>query len=411
MAGQHDTLVTEILGIVDALREAGAAVDDEYSGQPVEFWRFPAIEAQIRAVGRQIVALNPEMLSGGDVARGLHFPLLTDLLAGRLWERYDQEYEPLTPRTLVERHIERQVQYRAWANIEVPVLHLPVARGDEVLWGSVTFKGVNPWGDLGDREGLEVLIQQFNGRLNGLASVRCPGDPGHMWAHLNSTIATALRQIVGAAWPRHRGSGFTPPSIVGRGWDPSFTPLFTDGNLRANSYRLAKGHPRFNYPGDVLAEWGARDFEGLRSLSVSDPSDRTDMEDSVMSALAWLGAASEPDVIAMRVVKLATALESLIGDQSPDPRLTSGGITATLAERCAFLVGDDSARRRDVHRQVVGLYGKRSGVLHRDAVVTEDEIGDDGFLVWEAVRAVIRLLPELSSRDDLRDWTLRQRYG
>ena len=130
-----------------------------------------------------------------------------------------------------------------------------------------------------------------------------------------------------------------------------------------------------------------------------------------MAALQWLGAATEPDTMAMKIVKVATALETLVGDPSQDPRRTSGSITATLAERAAFLVGSDAKQRHDVHRRVADLYDLRSRALHRSASVNEGQLASSGNLVWSAIAGMVDLLPNLLQLDDLRTWTLTQRYA
>ena len=129
-----------------------------------------------------------------------------------------------------------------------------------------------------------------------------------------------------------------------------------------------------------------------------------------MKALSWLGAAGEPDIPAMCIVKIATALETLLGDFGKDPMLSAASITATLAERCSFLVGKSNNQRLDIHKQVVALYGKRSDALHRDSGIEQREIAAFGSLVWKACHSMVELVQQIQDREALRKWTLDQRY-
>ena len=82
-----------------------------------------------------------------------------------------------------------------------------------------------------------------------------------------------------------------------------------------------------------------------------------------------------------------------------------------LAERTALLVGGSTEELLEADRAVNDLYGRRSGVLHRQQTVDEDDIADAGQLVWRACRAFLELLPEITDSGDFRDWTLRRRYS
>ncbi len=401
-------LVNEILDIADALVRAGAKPDSDM--ERVNFWRFPEIEQRIEEVAYRISALNPTMTSQWAVANGVRWGVLSRII--RNWPHdIDIRGKQVSPQQLARDYIEEQRTYSKWTTIEVPILHLPITQGEEFVWGQVTYMGTGPWGDLTDFEGLETLIDYFDGRLNGLASVKCPGDTERARQYLNEQVETGLREIVDASWKRHEGTGYTPPSIVGRGFDPSETPLFEGGSRKPFSYRIAAGHPQFVYPRDTAADWGPDQFDELQRIAASPQDDRNEMEAALMKALSWLGAAGEPDIPAMRIVKIATALETLLGDSGQDPMLSTRSITATLAERCSFLVGKSNNQRHKIHKQVAALYGKRSAALHRDRGMEQREIAGFGSLVWQACRSIVELVEQIPDRKALREWTLDQRYS
>lgn len=415
MSGSVEALVRRIGDLAEQYKASGVEPsEDRFLGsgggdQSVPFWQFEngPLGREEREIAREIARLNPQMLSREDVQHQLRYPLLTNLIDNR--DAYDSGTgDTLQPVDAVHRTLEHLSTFTRTTSIEIPVLHSPLLRGDSLSWGGVDFKGINPWSDLGEAgPELKYLIDHFDGRLNGWAKVECPGDQMRSWHYLTEAVETAHRQMVGAAWPRHGGSGHTPPSLPGRGADASFTPRFEGGRLdMAMSTRVAPGHAPYRVPRDLEGEWGDS-WPSL--LEIAQRMERTESELSLMDALGWLGSATEPDLPAMKIVKVATALETLIAEH--DPNVTSQGITSMLAERTALLVGSSVEERLEIDRQVRQLYGLRSAVLHRRGVANEDDVADAGLIVWRACRAFLDIVPEVTDAGGLRDWALLRRYS
>ena len=259
-------LVNEILAIADELVHAGAKPESDI--EQVDFSRFPEIEQRIEEVAHRISALNPTMTSQRVVANGVRWGVLSPII--RNWPHdVDVRGTQVPPQQLARDYIKEQRTYSQWTTIEIPILHLPITQGEKFVWGQVIYMGPGPWGDLMNFEGLEPLIDYFDGRLNGLASIKCPGDTERAWQYLNEQVETGLREIVGASWKRHEGTGYTPPSIVGRGFDPSGTPLFEGGSRKPFSYRIAPGQLHFVYPRDTASDWGSDQFDELQRIATS----------------------------------------------------------------------------------------------------------------------------------------------
>ena len=300
----------EVRDIASAFQDAGLTVDPMHPGN-IGFSLFPHIERRVDRCARDIVARNPGMLSDEMVSRTLRHIVIAGLLGGYLSDLFREGDDP---NEFVRAQVKRLCDFTKTTDVEVPVLHLPLAWGQELLWSGVTFRGLNPWSDLDGYEGLEGLVKTVDGRFNGMASLAAPGDLNRVWRFVDETVGAALREMVGAAWLRHGGSGFTAPSVAGHGRDPGFAPMLEQGTKKARFLLYAPGHPPFTVPGDLLEDWGPARYQQLERIARDET--RTEIEAAVLSGLRWLGAASEADIPEMKLVKAATALESVVGDRS-----------------------------------------------------------------------------------------------
>ena len=138
----------------------------------------------------------------------------------------------------------------------------------------------------------------------------------------------------------------------------------------------------------------------------------TEMQRKFLSGLRWIGEGTKPDTLAARYLKISTALEYLIGGESSIEYLTTRGITATLAERAAFLIGKDKDQRISIDRAVKKYYGLRSKIVHgnRDAVDQSDFL-EFGLLVRQIALTLCQKVSSFSGVDDLQKWVIEQRYA
>ncbi|MCY3672789.1 MAG: hypothetical protein OXH14_17150, partial [Alphaproteobacteria bacterium] len=167
----------EVRDIASAFQDAGLTVDPMHSGN-VGFSLFPRIQQRVDRCARDIVTHNPRMLSQEMVAHALHYPVLAGLLAGHFSSLFRTGDDP---DEFVRAEISRLCELNVSSDVEVPVLHLPLARGQEILWSGVTFRGLNPWSDLDGYDGLEGLVKAVDGRFNGMAALAAPGDLMRRW--------------------------------------------------------------------------------------------------------------------------------------------------------------------------------------------------------------------------------------
>jgi hypothetical protein len=134
----------------------------------------------------------------------------------------------------------------------------------------------------------------------------------------------------------------------------------------------------------------------------------TEMQRKLISGLMWIGEATKPDFLPARYLKLSTALEYLIGG-------ATSGITATLAERVAFLVGRDKDERISIDQLIRSFYGKRSDLVHGRSVTIEmDDYLKFGAVIRNVAFELCKLIdnsPKLKTVKNLQKWVLDQRYN
>ena len=137
-----------------------------------------------------------------------------------------------------------------------------------------------------------------------------------------------------------------------------------------------------------------------------------EMPAKLISGLRWLGDATKPDSLGARFAKLTFSLESLIGGEATEELLTTRGLTATLAERAAFLVSGDYDRRIEVDRDIRRYYKKRSDIVHgREAEVAPEDLEGFGTLVKEIAWSLLDRIDQFRSVNDLQYWVKVRKYA
>lgn len=139
---------------------------------------------------------------------------------------------------------------------------------------------------------------------------------------------------------------------------------------------------------------------------------RSEIQNKLLLGLRWIGEATYPDSSEARFTKLSFALETMIGgDASDNPFLTTRGLTATLAERTAFLLGEDYDSRKKWDLDVKNYYRRRSAIVHgRPTNIQLEELIELGNLTRNIFWRLLDLSPEIATNNQLQEWTNRKKY-
>ena len=314
------------------------------------------------------------------------------------------------------------IQFMAHRSIDVPIVSLDL-EGMPFTLGPVQFL---PYTDEDKASDWWLHTKTYVGdmaheMLLSYARVDSPGDLSNSVRYAAATVAEALLIL--------RAIGF-PISIN----DIHQIGVINDYPLwQSTPFRLAPptenvrlefpsplvttiGPLRFPYHlhNDILAKLAPPRLALLQSLLAKGGfSPKGQMERKLLGGLRWLGEATKPDAASARFAKIAFALEALVGGEpSGELSTTVRGVTATLSERSAFLVGSSAAERLAVDQEVRELYIKRSSIVHgTSADIDPDQIPRFGDLVRRVAWALLDHMHLFSSVNEMQQWVLTQRYA
>jgi len=399
---EHQRATANLLEVV---RIIGSAADKQKVFREYWIWisQYPDAEPYFREAVESVVKLNPMMLSEADTERALMIGVVVPAVV-----------DPIAEAELRQKCLEviqTLERLEVYTELEVPVMHL-VAREGPFRFGEVRFVDLLPE-SLADDLIAGWAYKLFNGRITCVAQVRAPGDSTRRSDYVEERVEEALRILMGALWPLFVRPYQAVPAVVGHHPQPGATPFRQVDSQRFQESRgslHAPGHS-VQLPRHLEEYWGKDGLHALLSLA-GNSFRGSAMAQRLAPGLGWLGEAVKPDTVAARMVKVATALEALIGGDPREERyLTGRGITATLAERAAFLIGESAEDRLAVHKDVSHYYAKRSEVLHSAGAVGPEEVGAFGTLTWRVARSIVARLDELPNVDALAKWVLNERYS
>jgi hypothetical protein len=366
---------------------------------------FPEQAITTRTIVDEIVGLNPTHLRENEVSqRVIH------VMIQAVWEDHFDDNEFFDE---LRATIAFLVNYQGSQEIHIQLQNV-FARSTFEL-GGVTVVPIPNHGDLTEYN-LKYDERSFRSNdetaVNAYARVvQAPGlGTAASWNAISETerVLKILRGIgLPTLWGREWGQMGVTGRVVGSDWtilrtQPGFWSSGVRTNLRPGTWYMDLDSMLQNYTNTEIQ----------RVKHIYETPGRSKMENKALQALLWLGEATFPGEIASKFAHLAIAFESAIGGEASDDSLKEIGITQMLAERTAFLLGNDRQTRLHWHRFVVRLYGSRSRVMHGEAdPVSLADLNRWVYLVWSVVRAMLRLSLEISTVEELAAWIREQRYA
>lgn len=133
---------------------------------------------------------------------------------------------------------------------------------------------------------------------------------------------------------------------------------------------------------------------------------------NILSGFRWIGEATQPDPLHTRYLKLAIALESFIGGEAKNSNITSRGITAMLAERAAFLLGNNLESRKCIDKDIRNYYDKRSKLAHGEiSEISSSDFEKFGKLAREIGWSLVENFDKFTTLQEFQNWIVDQRYS
>jgi len=133
------------------------------------------------------------------------------------------------------------------------------------------------------------------------------------------------------------------------------------------------------------------------------------LQKSLLRGAEWLGEATKPDTLESKFIKIALAIDSMIGEESniiPDK-----GLKARIAERSAFLLANVRKEREGIYMEIGRFIEKRNSLVHGSTeTVSQWETERFGTYVSAVLKRLLLGNPTFSSKKELDTWVRRMSF-
>jgi hypothetical protein len=344
--------------------------------------------------------------------------LLFDLTQKVIW--FPDDYPDIEAE--YRKMLNHLLDYTARREIDVPIVNLRID-DKPVVFGLATFFRFEDSDKNGDWwETIQSTAGGVARHIYSFARLRCAGDAVVALESASNLISETLNILRAIGSPLKSEPSFhfglvnefqlfqTRPYRHGKP-EESYSLIYQPSIVRV----LGPGIAECQLEKDVLDTIEKSNLDKLQKLIENEfLNPRTKMTKKLFLGLHWLGEATKPDTSEAKFAKLTFALEALIGGDAGNNtgNLSTRGLTAALAERCAFLVGESQSNRQEVHDRIHKYYGIRSGIVHGgDKKIMDDELVGFATIIRGTVWAIVRNLNLFKDVDDLQKWILKQRYS
>ncbi len=139
-------------------------------------------------------------------------------------------------------------------------------------------------------------------------------------------------------------------------------------------------------------------FDKLSKFLVSKPSE---FEQSLLRSVQWLGEATKPDTLESKFIKVALAVDAMLGEEASD-NIPDKGIKARIAERSAFLLATEGKWREKIYKEMGDSIGKRNKLAHGSAIrLSQWETERFGAYVYTILERLLSRDPTFKSTEEL----------
>jgi len=318
------------------------------------------------------------------------------------------------------KRIKNLLEYSSTRDIDIPIVNLNVD-GTPVGIGSVTFHPVTHT-DL-NKDWWEKIKTNYSGtpekEVLSIARVTSPGDWELALDFAEEKVQETLLILRGIGFPI-KAEDLCQIGVLNE--FPNLRNQAIQLHEPVETIKIEDPPKVITRLGSSIRKWRLHTdlLEGVDKeikiinnlLDKNNKSSLNKMQKKVLSGLRWIGEATKPDPLSARYIKLSTALEFLIGGEPENEYLSTRGITATLAERAAFLIGKDLDDRLNIDKKVKHYYRLRSDIVHgvKDTIDGPDFEGF-GSLVRQISLALCQKLSDFNNIDDLQKWVYQNRYA
>lgn len=378
----------------------------------------PSIEVERERVWRIIKTLQS---ANKQISPSMIFSHLICYVVNKVVFHLDSPFQEDLLEHLARERTGEIIQYSSDRDVDVPIVFLEIDES-EIKVGKVSFYPILN----NDREGewWENITQNYPGKpfadVISYGRVNVFGDTHVALSNAENILRKTLIILRGIALPFDSENVFQF-GLLNDSYVWSNLPFRQHQPIESVRFESASGVvTRIGSPqrsnrlySDLLNKVDTTTLEAVNDiLCLDNEVVLTEMQGKLISGLVWLGEATKPDILPARYLKLSTALEFLVGGESNNELLTTRGITATLAERSAFLLGNDREHRSSIDQKVRKYYGLRSKIIHGHASSIDSKVfvafGD---LVRQIAFALCREFSSFITFDEFQVWITKLRYS
>lgn len=147
-------------------------------------------------------------------------------------------------------------------------------------------------------------------------------------------------------------------------------------------------------------------FQLLSNLLVSHPSK---FDKKLLRGAEWLGEATKPDTLEAKFLKVAFAVDAIVGEASED--IPDKGKRARIAERSAFLLAERRSERKRVYDNMRKFIEKRDELAHGSELhVSQWETEKFGVYARSILTKLLLREPPFKTMQELVKWVQRKSF-
>jgi hypothetical protein len=155
---------------------------------------------------------------------------------------------------------------------------------------------------------------------------------------------------------------------------------------------------------DLRANYCLDEISGMLS---KEPSMRSDLENSIIMAIRWIGLGTNDEVTSDKFLKYAIALECLL-----ITRGEKGDKTDPISKRAAFILGESMSDCSSIISEVKLLYDIRSAIVHQGCEAEEEKYIEDSVqkMYYYSMSTLLKLSEKtigMNKWDDMRDLAIQ----
>jgi len=241
------------------------------------------------------------------------------------------------------------------------------------------------------------------------------GDSDMILQNAETKVNQALSILRAFVYPTVPDTGQKQIGIMGSFYTlPKFYFVEFGDVGTEKSPKRSRGYELFGIMDVTISEYVTKellDKGGFSKLNTFLTSSKTSkFQESLLRGAQWLGEATKPDTLESKFIKVAFAVDAMVGDEASD-KIPDKGIKARIAERSAFLLASKRKHREQICEEMSRFIAKRNNLAHGSKqVVSQWETERFGAYGRTVLERLLLSDPEFKSTEQLATWVLHNAF-